>query len=198
MDWPLPSPAVERSSLIELPLSVVLSGGLPDRYRIPFVVFFAVFSVGGLLVLAYKLRTADPEAMADREITSKLERKDLLEGGEPSNFMEWVIKVANRADVYLVMIVLSFGLAVVGLTTGWFPTLAGVMLFGGALFSVQAFLRFVWPYFENYYDRRQPDERDPHAFEFQGFSTDMMIFLTLFVLSFLGVMTLILLESRLT
>lgn len=181
----------------EGPFWVALSTGLSDPYRLPFVVFVAVASLGGLTLLAYKLRTADTKSTDEREVSSKLERTDLLAGGDPANTLEWVIATANKPISYALLITVLFGLGVLGLSLGRFVAVAGPAVFGGALLSVQAFLRFGWPYFEEFYQRRQPDERDPESLRFQGFSTDVMIFLTLFALTFFGVLLLILVETRL-
>lgn len=49
--------------------------------------------------------------------------------------------------------------------------------------TLEAFLKYCWPYIEAFYEQRQPDpdERDPDAIRFQGFSVDSMLFTTLIV-----------------
>lgn len=167
---------------------VLLSPLLPERYRVAFALGLLVVGFGGLLVLAYKIRTAEPET-GDREITSNLERADLLEGGTPQNTLEWVIQVSNRWQTYAAGIASLLVLAALGMYLE--SSVAMLALFGGALLSLQAFLRFGWRYVERFYERRQPEERNPHSLRFQGFSTDVNIFLTFLVATFVVVMVLI-------
>lgn len=67
---------------------VSLASGLPDQYRIPFHAIFAGASAIGLGLLAYTLRSADTTSGEDDRVNSKLERTDLLEGGDPDNVLE--------------------------------------------------------------------------------------------------------------
>lgn len=167
---------------------VLLSPVLPERYRVAFALGILVVGFGGLLVLTYLVRTAEPET-GDREITSKLERKDLLEGGTPQNTLEWVIQVSNRWQTYAAGIASLLVLAALGIH--FESSVVMLALFGGALLSLEAFLRFGWQYVERFYERRQPEERNPNSLKFQGFSTDVTIFLTFLLATFVVVMVLI-------
>lgn len=168
-----------------------------ERNRAPLVGAGTLVSAVGLATIAYRIRSGGPEPMADREITSDLKRRDLLEGRDPVNTLEWIVQVANRRETYAALIVVLFALAGLGLVLES-SGLALAVLFGTSLFLVQGFLRFVWPHVESFYDRRRPAERDPESLRFQGFSTDVMVDLTLLALFVLGLLGLIALEVRLS
>ena len=70
----------------------------------------------------------------------------------------------------------------------------GSLVFVAMLFAIQGFLRYGWPHVQRFHERREPDERDPTSMRFQGFSTDVRVFLTLFVAVALVVAGLVLLE----
>jgi len=178
----------------EVLLWLPLASGLPDRHRVPVALFIGVVATGGLALLGYRIRTADPDPTDDREITAKLERRDLMEGGDPNNTMEWIIQVANRPVTYAVSLTALVGLSLVALALGWGAGL-GVLLFGTALVAIQTFLRLGWPYVESFYERRQPDEQEADSLRFQGFSRDTMTFLTIVIALFVATMGLIALES---
>lgn len=171
------------------------SDGLPERYRVAFGVGFLLAGVGGLVVLAHRIRNTEHDT-DDAEISRDLHRPDLLEGGEPANWLEWLIQVANRPETYAATIVSMLVLGLLGVIFD-VPTVTLSVFFGILLFSTKAFLEFGWPYVERFYDRREPDERDPESLRFQGFSTDMKIILTLLAASFLAVMGLVALETML-
>lgn len=185
-------------SLDSLPCWLALSGGLPERYRIPFVVVFAIGSIGGLALLAYKIRSSDPEPTNEREISSTLRRENLLEGGDPANTLEWIIKVANKPSSYALLFVLLTALGVLTMTTDAGDAIGPILVFGAILVLMQAFLRYGWQYIDAFHERRQSDERDPESLRFQGFSTDVMTFLTLLAAFFAGLMLLVALEIRLS
>lgn len=179
----------------EIGFWVVLASGLPDRYKIPFVLGFAGFSIIGMGVLAYKLRTNDTTSGGERNVNSKLERTDLLEGGDPENVLEWIIAVLRRRNSYIVIIGTTLGLGILLGVMGYSGGLAGALVFASVLFGLHGFLRFGWPYLEAFYDRRQPDERDPNSLRFQGLSTDAMVFLTLFAITVFGMLILVAVQS---
>lgn len=180
----------------ELLLWVPLSSGLPDRYRIPFTAVFLVVTGGALVVLAYTIRTTDPEPVEDRNITAKLERPDLLEGGDPANTLERMIQVASRPSTYGVLFTVLAGLMLAGFVVGGvFESAVMVLVYAGGLLLLQAFLRFGWPHVETFYGRREPEERDPDSLRFQGFSTDTLVFLTLVAAMVVGTLGLVALQT---
>jgi len=196
VDWSdvpaIVGPAVSGETWLWVPLS----SGLPDRYRIPFAVVFLVVAGGGLAALVYRIQTADPESVTERELSPKLERTDLLEGGDPANTIERIIQVAHRPRTYAVAFVVLSGLGGAGLVVGGVSGSAGmVLLFADALLLMQAFLRFGWPHVEAFYERRQPEERDPESLRFQGFSTDTLVFLTLAAAMIVGTLGLVVLQT---
>jgi len=175
---------------------VVLSGGLPDRYRLPFAGLFLLVTTGGLVWLSWRIRGAEPSAATDPN--AKLERADLLAGGSPENTLEWLIKVGSRPATYAGLAVILLGTGLIGFVVGGALRSAGtVSLFGAMLVLMKAFLRFGWPYIERFYESRQPDERNPNSMRYQGFSRDTMIFLTLAIAGFVGIFGLIALEAML-
>lgn len=178
---------------------VALSSGLPDRYRLPFAGFFLLVTTAGLVWLSWRVRGAEPNSTTGTEPNAKLERQDLLAGGDPENTLEWLIKVGNRPATYAVLAVTLLGAGLVGLAVGGsLQSVGTVSLFGATLVLTKAFLRFGWPYIERFYEFRQPDERDPNSMRHQGFSRDTMIFLTLAVAVFVGILVLVALETMLS
>jgi len=178
------------SSLFEFVLQVAQQRGLvPEQYRVQFALAFAVVSIGGLGLLAYKMRTADAEP-EDREVSSKLERRDLLDGREPTNTLERVVQVANKRETYAVGIVGMFALSVLALVLDR-NGVGVLLLFGCLLFALKAFLRFGWSYVDAFSTRHQPDERDPDSIRFQGFTRDVSTFLILFVVTTVALLLLI-------
>lgn len=175
---------------------VVFYGGLPADQRFLFVVGFTGVFGGGLLLLAIKLRAADGGAAADRELNSSLERRDLMEDGEPANALESVIQTANRWETYTLSILLSFTLAAVTVAAGLPRALFGLGLFCGMMFTLEACLKYGWPYVEAFYEDRQSDReaRNPDSVKFEGFSVDTLILLTLTAGLFVAVMGLIAIE----
>jgi len=153
----------------------------------------AVAALGGLALLAYKIRTADPASVGTRAVSGKLERQDLMAGGEPVNALERIIQAGNSPLTYVAgiagLLVLGLLLELVGLRV------LPVAAFGVLLLVVQAFLRFGWPHVEAFHERESPAETDPDSMRFEGFSTDTKVFLTLFVAILVLVLGLILLES---
>lgn len=183
-------------SLVPL-IPIRTSSGLPDRYRLPFVATLVVVGVGGLTLLAYKIRDADPDGTGGRPPDSTLDPDELERGGATNSF-ERLIRIVNRPGTYAVMLGTTLGAGALELVFGWFGgEVWALLFFAGLLLTTKAFLRFGWPYFESFYDRRQPDERDPDSLRFQGFSTDSLILMTLVALMLLGMLTLVLVESRL-
>lgn len=181
------------------PLCVVLSSGLPDRYRLPFAGFFLFVTTAGLAWLAWNIRDAEPDSATATGPNAKLERPDLLAGGDPENALEWLIKIGNRPATYAGMAVLLLGVGLAGLAAGGpLESVGTVSLFGAALVLTKAFLRFGWPYIERFYESRQPDERDPNSMRHQGLSRDTMIFLTLAIAVFVGLLVLVALETMLS
>ena len=179
---------------------IVLATQLPFRQRLLVTAGLVGFAGVGLLVLAAKLRAAGDEVTTDRQVSRDLERTDLKDGGDPANTLESIIWTANRWETYALAIALFFGLAVLAAIAGLPRDLVGVGLFGGFLFSLEAFLKYCWPSIEAFYERRQPapEDRDPDSIRFQGFSVDSMILMTLIV-GLLGVFgALIALEVALT
>lgn len=153
----------------------------------------AVAALGGLALLAYKIRTADPESVGSRQVSGKLERQDLMAGGEPANALERIIQLGNDPLTYAVAIAGLVGL-------GTLLSLVGIQAlpvagFGAALLVMHAFLRFGWPYVEAFHDRESEAETDPDSMRFEGFSTDTKVFLTLFAAVLVLVLGLILVES---
>jgi len=171
--------------------------GLPDRYRLPFVALLVVFGFGGLALLAYKLRSADPDQTGERPPDSTFDRDGILERAGTNGRIDRLLQVANRPSTYAVMLGTMLATGILELIFGWFGSgVLGVVFFAGLLLSTKAFLRFGWPVIESFHDRRQPNERNPDSLRFQGFSTDMLILMTLVVLMFVGMLTLVVLESR--
>lgn len=77
------------------------------------------------------------------------------------------------------------------LTLAGFPGIGAAFLFGALLLVMQWFLRFCWPYIESFYDD-EPSPSDPESLRFEGLSSDLKVFLTLFAVTFLVLMGLIL------
>ena len=178
----------------------VFATQLPFRQRLLVTAGLVGFAGVGLLVLAAKLRAAGDEVTTDRQVSRDLERTDLKDGGDPANTLESIILTANRWETHALAIALFCGLAVLAAIAGLPRELVGVGLFGGFLFSLEAFLKYCWPSIEAFYERRQPapEDRDPDSIRFQGLSVDSMILLTLIV-GLLGAFgTLIALEVALT
>lgn len=191
-------PVFRNGPLASVPASIATSAGLPDRYRLPFVGVLLVVGFGGLALLAYKIRDADPGPASGRPPDSTFDPDEMLEHREAANRYERLLQVANRPETYAVILGTMLLAGVLESVIGWFDgQFWGVLFFAALLFSTNAFLRFVWPYFESFYDRRQPDERDPNSMRFQGFSTDSMILVTLVALMLVGMLTLVVLESKL-
>lgn len=191
-------PSLSASAAVPaFPYRVVLYGGLSDRSRIQFVAAFAIVSTGVLVVLLYKLRTSDREADEQSEVMTKLEPSDSLESDVSDSKLASVADLVYAPRTYVVLLVASLGIGLLLTAMGRFTHVAAAFIFGSALFSIKAFLRFGWPYLERFYERRQRDEQDPNSLRFQGFSTDVSIFLTLLVLTFVGMMLLIMLETAL-
>lgn len=188
----------EAFSVTEIGLWVSLTSGLPYRYRLPFLLVLGGGSAMGLTVLAYKLRTADTTPGHDSKVNSKLERTDLLEGGDPENPLEWVITASDNRNLHLVIIGSTLGLGVLLGALGYFTGLAGALVFAAVLFGLHGFLRFGWPHLEAIYDRRQPVDREADSLQFQGFSTDTLVFLTLCAIGFVGMFLLVALEMLLS
>lgn len=195
MVWRGVLPVVEPAVRAELSLWRPLSSGLPDRYRTPFVAVFLVVTFGGLAVLAYKIRTTDPESADERELTSQLERTDLLEGDDPANTLERIIQVANHPTTYVVIFTLLAGLVLAAFVAGGaLESAVLALLYLGALLLLQSFLQFGWPYIERFHEGRQSEERDPESLRFQGFSKDMLVFLTLITVMIAGMLGLVALQ----
>lgn len=196
MSWSLLSGLGGVAAAAVNPSWVVLSSGLPDRYRLPFAGFFLLVTTAGLVWLSRKIRGS--ESATATEPNAKLERQDLIAGGDPENALEWLITVGNRPATYAGMAVILLGVGLTGLAVGGqLQSVGAVSLFGAALVLTKAFLRFGWPYVERFYESRQSDERAPNSMRSQGFSVDTMIFLTLAVAVFVGILGLIVLEAML-
>lgn len=155
----------------------------------------AVAALGGLALLAYKIRTADPESAGTRQVSGKLERQDLMAGGEPANALERIIQLGNDPLTYVAAIAGLLGLGALLEFVG--IQVLPVIGFGVLLLVMHAFLRFGWPHVEAFHERESPAEADPDSMRFEGFSTDTKVFLTLFVAVLVLVLGLILLESTL-
>lgn len=153
----------------------------------------AVAALGGLALLAYKIRTADPASVGTRAVSGKLERQDLMAGGEPVNALERIIQAGNSPLTYVVATAGLLGLGALLEFVG--VQVLSVAAFGVALLVMHAFLRFGWPHIEAFYERESPAETDPNSMRFEGFSTDTKVFLTLFVAILVLVLGLILVES---
>lgn len=191
-------PGFPISSVVpRFPFRVVLSGGLSEQYRVPFAAAFAIVSIGLLVVLVYKLQSSDREASENSEVMTKLEPSDSLESDVSDSKLASVADLVYAPRTYVVLLVASLGIGLLLTAMGRFTHVAAAFIFGSALFSIKAFLRFGWPYLERFYERRQREEQDPNSLRFQGFSTDVSIFLTLLVLTFVGMMLLIMLETAL-
>lgn len=178
---------------------VALSGGLPDRYRLPFAGAFLLVTTAWLVWLSRKIRGAESDSATAAEPNAKLERPDLLAGGDPENALEWLIKTGNRPATYAGLAAILLGTGVTTLAVGGSLQSVGVVsLFGAALVLTKAFLRFGWPYVERFYESRQPVERGPNSMRYRGFSRDTMVFLTLAIGVFVGILGLIVLEATLS
>lgn len=163
-----------------------------ERYRVPVVGAGGLAAVGGLALLVYKVRQADPAQGDDQELTDKLERKDLLEGGEPNNVLEWIIQLADEPRTYVVAVVSSLVLTGVFLAVGNFT--AGVLLlFLLTWFLVETWLRFGVPRLERRLEQYQSDEPASGSLKFAGPSTDFQVLLVQLVIVFLVILGLILL-----
>lgn len=187
------SPASATAHVPDAPSRIALSSGLPDRYRIPFVLFFAVASFGVLAVIIYKMHTTGP--VNDHEAGPPLDGPETRDGDGGHPTLDWLSSVTNTPEMYAILLSFSFGTGLVLTVVDLFTGVAGAMFFAGVLFGIKAFLRFGWPYVERFYERRQPDERDPNSLRFQGFSTDLLIFLTLFAVTIIGMLVLVLVEA---
>jgi len=167
--------------------------GFFERNRESVIGAGAVAALGGLALLAYKIYTADPDSVGSRQVSGKLEREDLMAGGEPANALERVIQVGNDPLTYAGGIAGLLGLGTLLSLLG-IPVLP-VAGFGVALLVMQAFLRFGWPHVEAFHERESPVETDPDSMRFEGFSTDVRVFLTLFAAVLVALFGLILIES---
>lgn len=152
-----------------------------------------VAALGGLALLAYKIRTADPESAGTRAVSGKLGRRDLIAGAEPANVLERITEVRNNPLTYVVGIVGLLGLGALLEFVGM--QVLAVTGLGVLLLVVHAFLRFGWPHIEAFHERESPAETDPDSMRFEGFSTDTKVFLTLFAATLVLVLGLVLLES---
>lgn len=153
----------------------------------------AVAALGGLAALAYKIRTADPESVGTRAVSGKLERQDLMAGGEPANALERIIQLGNDPLTYVAGIAGLLGLGALLEFVG--VQVLPVAAFGVLLLVMHAFLRFGWPHVEAFHEQESPAETDPDSMRFEGFSTDTKVFLTLFAAVLVLVLGLILVES---
>lgn len=162
--------------------------GFVDRHRESIIGGVGVAALGALAVLAYTLRSAEEDA-TDGEHRG-YERGNLLDAGEPRNLLEWTVMAANRPRSYAVMLAAALGGWIL-LTLAGYPGFAAAFLFGAVLFVMQWFLRFCWPYLESFYEE-EPSQSDPESLRFEGFSTDFKVFLTLFAVTFLVLIGLIL------
>jgi len=163
-----------------------------ERNRTRLVGGGGVAAVGALVALAYRIRTADPESTTGGEISDKLERKDLLEGGETQNALERIVQLANRPETYAVWGVSLALLAAVFGMLGYGAPL-GVTLFAFMLLALQAWLRFAWPHIEAFYDSRQRTH-DPGSFRFDTPSSEFLILATQAALVFAGIGLLLAIE----
>jgi len=162
--------------------------GFVDGNRGSIIGVVGVVAFAALAVLAYKLRSTGQDA-ADGEEPG-YERGDLLDGGEPGNLLEWAVKAGNSPRSYAAMFVAAVGGWTL-LTLAGYPGIGAAFLFGALLFVMQWFLPFRWPYIESFYDD-EPSQSDPESLRFEGLSSDLKVFLTLFAVTFLVLMGLIL------
>jgi len=104
-----------------------------------------------------------------------------------------VVDACDRPSVYaagtlfMAAVVVFLGMAGRGAAFG------GVV-FATTLFAVQGFLRYGWPHIQRFHERRGSDESDPTSMRFEGFSTDVRVFLTLFAAVAVAMLGLVLLE----
>lgn len=193
-----PVPRLSASAVVRaIPSRVVFSGGLSGQYRTVFVTGFLVVSIGSLVVLAYKLRARDSKAGETGDVLTKLEPTESRESDISNSKLAWVADIVYSPKIYFFIVSAPLGMGLFFTAIGRFSDVAAALIFGSGLFSIKAFLRFGWPYFERFYERRTPDQQDPDSLRFQGFSTDTSLFLTLFALMFVGMLLLILLEIAL-
>lgn len=170
--------------------------GVIERNRGLIIGLGTLATVGGLGWLVYKIRAADPAETQGDAPTSKLEREDLLAGGEAQNPLERLIQLANRPEAYPVMIGVTA--AVTGLLAiAGFPAALAVGAYGILLFAMMAFLSIGWPIIEARFNGSGSTATDRDSLRFEGFSTDTKVFITLLVLLLGTMLGLIFVESLL-
>jgi len=117
-----------------------------------------------------------------------------MPGNDAEKLLEWLSQIVNSPGTYAVLITLTLGVGTALVFVGM-GGLAGGVLFTTVLLVMKAFLRFGWPRIEAFHATDEPTGTDPQSLRFDGFSTDVKMFLTIAVGFFVVMMGVILVGS---